>query len=194
MHKSHTVMQGTVPKWWRRSGFMSCPNASATADAGCCVNKHTTFLWTRNYFIQDKPPGCPGKQEEYEERKYIFPLLVNKRKMKHLTKGHTDAKYGHGIMCKAWNNLITEKAHQTSNTFKAEKYIFWSCPGRLIQWCKIMPVCRTAMKIQFKIQFTIFPIFFLLKRKIKSKQTLQLRHVYEKSPTDVTSTDIDTII
>lgn len=54
---------------------MSCPKASATTDAGCCVNKHTTFLWRRNYCIQDKPPGCPGKQEEYEKRKYFFSPL-----------------------------------------------------------------------------------------------------------------------
>lgn len=143
---------------------------TTTDDAGCCGNKYTTFLWRRNYVIQAKRPGCPEKQEEYEERKYFFSLLANKRKMKLLTKGHTEAKHGHGIMCKAWNNLITEKAHQPSNTFKAEKYIFWSCPGRLMQWCKIMWVCRTAMKIQFKIRFKILSIFFLLKRKIKSKQ------------------------
>lgn len=149
---------------------MFCPNASATADAGCCVNKYTPLLWRSNYFIQPKLPGCPRNQEEYEERKILFSLLVNKRKMKHLTKGHAEVKHGHSIMCKAWNNLITEKAYQPSNTFKAEKYIFWSCPGRLMQWCKIMWVCRTAMKIQSKIQFTLFPIFLLLKRKIKPKQ------------------------
>lgn len=44
--------------------------------------------------------------------------------MKLLSEGHTEAKYSHGIMCKAWNNCIMEKAHQPSNTFKAEKYIF----------------------------------------------------------------------
>lgn len=167
IHKRNTVIQGTVPKWWQRSGFMFCPNASASADAGCCVNKYTTFLWRRNYFIQAKLPGCPGKQEEYEERKYFLPCWWTKGRWN--TWSRVTQKQN-GIMFKAWNNLITEQIHQPSNTFKAEKYFFWSCPGRLMQWCKIMWVCRTAMKIQFKIQFTIFPIFLLLKRKIKPKQ------------------------
>lgn len=152
------------------SKCLCCRLHTTTDDAGCCGNKYTTNSSEEGICHTDQTTWLPRKARRIWGKKILFSLLVKKRKMKLLTKDHTEAKYGHGIMCKAWNNLITEKAHQPSNTFKAEKYIFWSCPGRLMQWCKIMWVCRTAMKIQFKIQFKIFSIFFLLKRKIKSKQ------------------------
>lgn len=128
------------------------------------------------------------KQNRYRERVKNIRTFekTNKRKEKTFstageqkddeTQGHTEAKYRHGIMCKAWNNCITEKGHQPSNTFKAEKCIFWSCPGKLMQWCKIMRVCRTAMKIRFKIQFASLPHFSFVKKENKTQTTLQLRY------------------
>lgn len=66
-------------------------------------------------------------------RKRLFFLVVNKGKMKLFSERHTEAKYRHGIMCKAQTNFIREKAHEPLNTFKAGKHIFWSCPERLMQ-------------------------------------------------------------
>lgn len=189
------VIQGTVPKWWERSGFTFSPDASASADAGCCLT-----CWIpleKEVFHTGQTTRLPGEgswqagsrigterglktsaplRKLIRGKRRLFPLLVNKRMMKLLSQGHTEAKYRHGIMCKAWNNCITEKGHQPSNTFKAEKCIFWSCPGRLMQWCKIMRVCRTAMKIQFKIQFTSLPHFSFVKKENKTQTTLQLRY------------------